>query len=129
MTARRWLPATAIAYAAVMCAIVILADADRLAPILGLVRAVPFGDKVGHFVLIGALALVVDLALGARTVRLARVPVRVGSAAVLAVVVLEELSQQWLPSRSFDLGDLAADVLGIAAGGTIASIAARRWVD
>jgi VanZ family protein len=125
----RWPMWIALAYAAGIAAIVILADTDRLTPLLGFVHGVPLGDKLGHFVLIGALAFVVDLALGARTMRLAGVRLRIGSAAVLAVVVAEEISQRWVPTRSFDFGDLAADVLGIAVGGALAAIAVRRRAD
>ncbi|MDQ3037265.1 MAG: VanZ family protein [Myxococcota bacterium] len=126
MVPRRWLVVIAAAQAALVATIVFLADTDRLAPLLTAVHAVPLGDKLGHVVLMGTLALTVDLALHARTVTVARVPLRVGSMAVLAVVVLEELSQRWLPSRNFDLGDLAADVIGIAIGGALASLLLRR---
>ena len=126
MSRRQWWVAIAIGQAVLVGTIVVLADSDRLAPLLTAVRAVPLGDKLGHLVLMGTLALTVDLALDARTWTVARVPLRIGSLVVLAAVVLEEISQLWLPARSFDFGDLAADVIGVALGGTLASILVRR---
>lgn len=116
---RTWTLALAAAYAAVLASIVALADTDRLTAVHAFVHALPLGDKVAHLVLIGGLAAVVGLATGGRTVRLAGVSLRAGSAVVLALAVLEELSQRWVPSRSFDFGDLAADVIGIAIGGAL----------
>ena len=113
---RKWLAA---AYTVGVVLIVALADTGRLGPVHALVRSVPLGDKALHLIAMGGLALVAELATGAPTLRAAGVPLRVASAVVLVVVVLEELSQRWLPSRSFDYGDLAADLIGIALGGAI----------
>lgn len=129
---RRWTLALAAGYGAILATIVVLADTDRLTAVHAFVHALPLGDKLGHLVLMGGLAFVVELATGGRTVRLPGVRlagsrVRAGSAVVLALVVLEELSQRWVPSRSFDYGDLAADVVGIAIGGALgARLAAQR---
>jgi hypothetical protein len=101
-------------YAIGIAAIVALADAGALDPVLRFVHAIPLGDKLGHLVLIGGLALAANVALRGRTFSVARARFFVGSAIVLAIVVAEEVSQIWLASRSFDLGDLAADVAGIA---------------
>ena len=40
-------------------------------------------------------------------------PVLLGSVAVLILAAAEEVSQLYIPGRSFDLFDLAADALGI----------------
>ena len=82
-----------------------------------LARALPWGDKLGHFFLFGVLTLVVNLALRGWSFPLWRRPVvRVygGSALVWVFVAAEELSQAWFPTRSCDGWDLAADTLGIA---------------
>lgn len=76
-------------------------------------------DKVGHFLLLGALSF---LAVGFffRT----RWPWVV--AALGALSALEEASQAWFPARTVDAGDLAANLLGIALGGAFAAYLARR---
>jgi len=50
--------------------------------------------------------------------------VGLGTIIVAAVVVAEEISQIWIPGRTFDLYDLAADFLGIAGGQALAT---RSW--
>jgi VanZ family protein len=71
-------------------------------------------DKIGHFVMLGALSL---LAVGffgrARWV---------GIVCVLCVLsALEEASQAWFPARTVDAWDLAANLAGIALGGLSAT--------
>ena len=53
-----------------MCGLIIyLADRGLLRPIYRFIGAYPGSDKIGHFVLIGASAGLLNLALGRRTVR------------------------------------------------------------
>ncbi len=88
-----------------------------------LVAAVPFGDKIGHFVLIGTLALVVNLALGSPTFhswRVLGVPILLGTVVVTPLVVAEEFSQLFVASRTFDWIDLICDFIGIAAANWLA---------
>lgn len=86
------------------------------------VFAVPFGDKIGHFLLMGTLSLLVNLALGARTVQFGRYDILLGSLLVAIGITLEELSQIWIVTRSFSLLDLAANYAGIWIFGRIAII-------
>ena len=74
----------------------------------------PGMDKLGHMVLMGTLAYLVN-----RSVRTAR-PEWAGArwlskatVVVLVLVTLEEFSQMWLPHRTFEWWDLAADYVGI----------------
>ena len=76
----------------------------------------PGADKVGHFFLFGSLAYVLTRALGGRFL--------LGGLLVAVGVTLEECSQIWIPSRSFDLKDLAANYAGIALAGLL-----NRWQD
>lgn len=111
---RRRLPLVILgAYAAIVVGIIVIANLGGTEHVFGFVRWVPYGDKVGHFVLLGTLALLADLAAKRRGVGRLRVPL--GPAIIAALVVLEELSQLALPTRSFDLADLAADAAGIVA--------------
>lgn len=103
----------ALLYGVLLMIIVILAGTGNLSGILGAIHRVPLGDKIAHFVLVGLLAYVVNLSMPGRLWRFGRVTVSQGTLWVLVVVVLEEISQYWLPSRRFDVGDLLANVLGV----------------
>ncbi|MCB9604248.1 MAG: VanZ family protein [Sandaracinus sp.] len=116
--------AFAFVVAAVLASIVVLADTGHLGPVLGVVESVPHGDKLAHFALMGLLAFAVSSAL-ART-HAPAAAARLGGVGVFLVVLAEEISQHWMPRRTFDLGDLAADALGITLGATLAYVLARR---
>ena len=61
-----------------------------------------------------------NLILRAAEIRLLRITLLKGSAIVMIIVTVEEISQLFFRSRSFDLGDLAADLLGIWTCGWLA---------
>jgi VanZ family protein len=111
---RRWTVVVLALYVLLVVGIITLANVGGTEQVFAVVRLVPYGDKLGHFVLIGLLALLADLALGRRDVTVGTMKVPLGPAIVSVLVVLEELSQIALPTRSFDLLDLTADALGIA---------------
>lgn len=107
----RWRWATA-SFGLFLIGVIVAADVGS--PWLDVVRYLPGADFTGHMVLIGTLAFLAG--------SWAPTPARLGSgllsrgAMVVALLVLtEELSQIWLPHRTFSFGDLAADALGIAA--------------
>ncbi len=79
-----------------------------------LVRATPYGDKIGHILLAGILTLIANYFLKNRVWRVARVPLPVGSLIVVAILALEEASQYYLPTRSLDIIDALANLAGIA---------------
>ena len=78
-------------------------------------------DKVGHFVLMGILAFLINLVLNLKKLRIFGQDFLIGSMAVLLVVALEELSQLFLVFRAFSILDLVFDLGGILLGGQLAS--------
>lgn len=74
-----------------------------------MVGKIPYGDKIGHIVLYGFMAFLLNYGLGGRK----WFKQQIGSLVVLVFSVLEEISQLYLPSRSFDFADIAASVVGI----------------
>ncbi len=70
-------------------------------------RMLPLGDKIGHFLLFGSVAFVVTAALPPSTPRF------LGGAFVAGIVILDEVYQHFVPTRSFSLVDLAASLLGV----------------
>ena len=109
-----------------MCGVIIyLADRGLLRPVYAFIGVYPGSDKLGHFVLIGALAGLLNLALGLREVRWCGRGWLLGSVLVGLFCTLEEISQHWLPARSFDLLDLVGDYAGILFFGWLAKRIAR----
>jgi hypothetical protein len=86
-----------------------------------IVRSFPLGDKISHFVLMGMMSALANLAARGRPVRFGSVSFGVGTLIVAIVVVAEEISQIWVPGRTFDLFDLVADFLGILCGAILAA--------
>jgi polysaccharide biosynthesis protein VpsQ len=101
--------------------IFILADINALPHFLKQLYDFPGGDKVGHFILFGLLNFTLTLttlqSLRHSTPRL----VAVSTGFLLALVILaEELTQLYIPARTFSLWDLLAGYLGVWLGGWMA---------
>lgn len=108
----RWLPA--VAFFSFLIWVIVAADSGRPNYFLQLAASVPYGDKVGHVVLFGVLALLLNFATKARQLAFGPVRLYVGVALTLGFALLEEGSQLLFPSRSFELLDILADLLGVA---------------
>jgi len=96
------------------------ADSGRAHWLFDLARSVPGGDKAGHFILFGVLSFLVNLVMRAAVFRWGKLTVLKGSVIVTAFVTAEELSQLFFISRSFDLLDLSAGMVGIWLFGQLA---------
>ena len=92
---------------------------------IAVLYAFPYGDKVGHFLLIGGLAFLVNLSLSCRTIGLAKRNILLGSLVVAALVTVEEASQALFKTRNASLGDLGSSYLGILAFSRLAVLANR----
>jgi len=88
--------------------------------IFKMLSIVPYSDKIGHFLLMGILAFVVNLNFKCHHFQLFGISFLKGSAIVFFLVTLEEFSQIFVHSRTFDLGDLTADYVGILLWGQLA---------
>ena len=94
---------------AAVAAIIWLADTYRARPFFTWMERHPGSDKVGHFILIGGMAFFANVALRGRKLGW----MQLGSLGVALVFIAEEFSQRVIPWRTFDLGDIAADIAGI----------------
>ena len=93
--------------------IIVLADSGNLG-ILRIANRIPYGDRIGHFVLYGILILLLDLtsirSLPKRRPKL----IIVTMGLLLALLIgLEEFSQKYFSKRTFDLVDLTFSYLGV----------------
>lgn len=118
----------AIVYFLILAGIVVLADLRATQFLFQPVRRLPYGDKISHFLLMGFFSFLVNLALKARTVRLWKIDLLLGSLIVLAVVTIEEFSQKFIRGRTFDLIDLLADFAGIFIFGELARFICRKFI-
>lgn len=90
------------------------ANTGKEALIVQWVHSLPYGDKLGHFAAYGLLVLMLNLCFRFETLGQNWCRIYLGSAIVTSFAVAEEISQYFIPSRTFDLYDLAADAAGIA---------------
>ena len=114
--------------------IIFLADTADYNFAFRVVGGIPYGDKIAHALLYGMMALLLNYGLGFRRVLLPqRLPFAcnikaffsfiskgalanapyTGSVIVLVFAILEECTQYYIPSRTFDLWDIGADVVGV----------------
>jgi predicted transporter len=117
MTRAWW---AAVCYATFIAVLVALANIGSFPMPIKSLRTLPCADAIGHFLLMGGLAFFVNLALEARVVRVGPAPILLGSLIVFAIVLAEEISQQWLRHRTFSWTDLFGDVVGIICFGSLA---------
>jgi VanZ family protein len=93
--------------------IIVLADRGQLG-ILRLVNQIPYGDKMGHFILYGILVFLIDLSLFRSLPFRRPTLIAVTSGLILAILIgFEEFSQQFFATRTFSLRDLVASYLGV----------------
>lgn len=93
--------------------IIFLANTASNNILFDVIRSIPNGDKFGHFFLFGMLTFVINLGLKSKTISIGKYNLLLGTVLVCIFVVLEELSQGFIASRTLDYQDLLADAIGI----------------
>lgn len=94
--------------------IIFLANTGKESIFFGLIASLPYGDKLGHFCLFGVLTLSSIITFKFKSFSLGWLNVYWGTFLVTVFVIIEELSQGLIPSRTLDITDLLADGFGIA---------------
>ena len=116
----------AFAFAAVLLVICVSATFGWAEPVFAFVRRVPNSDKAAHFLLLGTMSLLWNLALDCRRVRIGRFTPLKASSILYVLVTIDEFSQIWISTRSFSWLDLASNYLGIAVFGWLANFLSHR---
>lgn len=107
----KWL---AILFTLFIILVIILADVGILKHYVGFIYEVAWGDKAGHFILYGILALLINLALFRAYPNQSQIQIAVRCGLILAIFIgLEEFSQKFDAYRTFDLVDLTFSYLGV----------------
>jgi polysaccharide biosynthesis protein VpsQ len=114
---KRAIVGIAVLFVVAFVLIIVAADRGEMPPLIVALYAFPGGDKVGHFLLMGTLALLVNLSLSSRTMTILSRRVLVGSVLVAVVVTIEEFTQALSANRTFSLLDLAFSYAGIVCAG------------
>jgi VanZ family protein len=109
----------ALAYASLLTAVIVAADAGWLPRVAERVHDLPYCDKLLHFLLFGVLALVANLALASRGKHSLAGASVIGSMFVLIVATAEEYSNLYFLRRDWSLGDLTANYVGVACLGML----------
>lgn len=94
--------------------VIYLANTDSPSVFFDFIYAIPYGDKLGHIGLFGFLTFTTIIGSKFRTVSCAGRNYYFGALIVIGFVIIEEISQAFIPSRTFDMGDLTADAVGIS---------------
>ena len=104
----------------ILAFIIFAADTGSMPQSISSLYNFPYGDAVGHFLLMGLLSLLINLSLSCKRIKLASRDFLLGNIIALLVVTLEELSQLYLKNRSFSVLDLASSYTGILVFGYLA---------
>ena len=93
--------------------IIYLADTANHNFAFRLIGHIPYGDKLMHALLYGIMALFLNFGVKYKSYKWLGFNMQLGAVLVLVFATIEEISQYWLPSRTFDLVDLLADFFGV----------------
>ena len=114
-------------YASLLFCAVSLADTGLVPTFLQQIREIPFFDKVIHFSLFGMLALLANATLILKSRWSPARAIVTGSILALAVSTADEFSNLAVAHRTWSLGDLTANYLGILCLG-VAPLVAWQWM-
>jgi polysaccharide biosynthesis protein VpsQ len=103
-------------FVAFLIAMVVVADRGQGSQWWPFVERIPYSDKLGHIALFGTLGFLCNLAFPSRRWGFHPLAITLTTLVLLIVISLEELSQRFIPSRSFDTVDWLADLIGLAIG-------------
>lgn len=113
--------AFSVIFLAFILVVIVLADVGELPLLIRALYRFPYGDKVGHFILFGLLNFFLTQAFLSSKSNPRRKWVAVSIGLLLALfIAIEEWSQQFFLTRTFDLFDLVAGWLGLVIGGGVA---------
>lgn len=84
----------------------------RLVPLE--IKKIPYYDKIGHFMLFGTFAFLLDRALRQKNLKLGRISVSLAVVLVALYAAFDEVLQGFSLARSLDMTDFLSSFIGIA---------------
>ncbi|MDA7629959.1 VanZ family protein [Akkermansiaceae bacterium] len=113
-----------IGFAGFIVFVIVQVNKGAPMPWLGPLGGMRYLDKAGHFFLMGVLSFLAVVSIAPRL----PAPPKKATLQVLTVLLLliaaEEISQHWIPSRTFSVADFCFDLAGVAFFGCLA----YRWI-
>ena len=97
--------------------LLIATNSGNFPPWLNFYRKIPYGDKVGHFFIMGFLAFAINCLMKNACFQIKGWRILKGSLLVALFVTIEEPLQVYIPNRTFSYFDLIANYLGIMTSG------------
>ena len=91
-----------------------MANTGESSNLIYLVYAIPHGDKIAHLLLFGLLSFGVNATTRYKLIKITNFKIYLGTLLVFLFALLEELSQYFIPTRSLDIFDLIANIIGIS---------------
>ncbi len=117
---RRLLELFFVSFTGFIIFVIIQANSGQGVPWIGGIRNLPHFDKAGHLILMGGLSFLAVLAIVPRMKSPPKkATIRVVSILIL-IIAIEEISQSFIPSRTFSLADFLFDVVVITLCGWLA---------
>lgn len=113
---------SAIGFILFFIGIVVIADRGDGARWWAFIDRIPYGDKVGHLVLVSILSLLCNLAFTRWESARGMAFITRTTWILFVVLTLEELSQGFSPHRHLDVFDWLADIAGLALGQSLARV-------
>ena len=107
-----------VCYVLILAGIIFVADRKSTQYLLNFIGNIPYGDKLGHFFLMGMFSFLLNLSFNCYKVW----GILIGNLIVAGVVTIEEFSQIFVRGRTFDWTDLISDFLGIFIFGELARL-------
>lgn len=107
--------------------LIYMANTEQDTVIFEIVRSISYGDKMGHFLLFGILSLAMNLVLKLKVMSIYVFKIYYGAVVVLFIVMIEEVSQHFVVSRTLDLMDFLASVAGILVFTTLGHFIYKRY--
>lgn len=93
--------------------IIYLANTGSSSAFFQFVGTLPHGDKIGHASLFGFLTLLTVIGTKFKSFNCGGLKIYYAAVLIFLFTAGEEFSQAFIPSRTFDLIDLTADIFGI----------------
>ena len=103
----------------------VIADRGEGSRWWGFIDHIPQGDKLGHVLLVGTMALLCNLAIPPQPRAWLPRFITLTTLLLLIVFTLDELAQAFIPTRTCDIFDWLADLVGLALGQTSAAITGK----
>ena len=118
--------ATALGFSLALLWIIYLADTGQQSILFDLAKSIQYGDKIGHVAIFGLFTTIVNFALKFQSTHSGRARMYRGTLFIAIFALLEEMSQYFMSTRSFDILDLSADATGIIVSTLICRCAESR---